>query len=192
MTSSHPGRNAGLPVAPLGQRRAVLLLAATLAAALLGWTPAQPAGAHGQLVSSQPAADGLVEVMPSRAFLTFSAPVKEVKEIAVVGPDGSVANGTATANGTEVTQTLWSGPAGDYTMSYFVVSEDGHDVRGDVRFQVGELSVLATGADQAPAPARSAAEPEDDGPGIAIPAVVLLLSVAVALVLGRRRATRSG
>ena len=66
-----------------------VLVAVALAVALLGWVPAQPAGAHGQLVSSQPAGDGLVEVMPSRAFLTFSDPVKEVKEIAVVGPDGS-------------------------------------------------------------------------------------------------------
>ena len=171
-----------------------VLVAVALAASVLGWVPVQPAGAHGQLVSSQPAADGLVEVMPSRAFLTFSAPVEEVKEIAVVGPDGSVANGEATVNGAEVTQTLWAGPAGDYTMSYFVVSEDGHDVRGDLHFEVGPLSVAPTEPGTTPAPARSSDEPEDDVPGIAIPAVVLALSAAVALllVLVRRRSARSG
>jgi len=171
-----------------------VLVAVALAVALLGWVPAQPAGAHGQLVSSQPAGDGLVEVMPSRAFLTFSDPVKEVKEIAVVGPDGSVTNGTATADGAEVTQTLWAGPDGDYTMSYFVVSEDGHDVRGEVRFEVGPLAVAAPDPSATPAPARSADDPEDDGPGIAIPATVLALSAGVALllVLVRRRSGRSG
>jgi len=94
-------------------------------------------------------------------------------------------------------QTLWAGPEGDYTMSYFVVSEDGHDVRGDVRFEVGPLAVAApdasTGSDPAtsPAPARSADAPEEDGPGIALPAALVLVSTAVALVLGRRRSLQS-
>lgn len=178
-------------------RPVLALLVMALVAALLGWTPVQPAGAHGALVASQPAADGLIEVMPSRAFLTFSDPVKEVKEIAVVGPDGSVTNGEATANGSEVMQTLWAGPDGDYTMSYFVVSEDGHDVRGEVHFEVGALSAVAAddSPDTTPAPARAAGEREDDGSPIALPAVVLLTCSGVALLLlmvGRRRSTRTG
>lgn len=178
-------------------RGVLVLLAVASAAVLCAWPQLQPAGAHGALVASQPAADGLVEVMPSRAFLTFSSPVREVKEIAVVGPDGSVTNGEATVNGTEVMQTLWAGPEGDYTMSYFVVSEDGHDVRGDVRFEMGPLAVAApdasTGSDPetSPAPARSADAPEEDGPGIALPATLVLVSTAVALALGRRRSLQS-
>lgn len=181
-----------------GLRRVAVLLAVASAAVLSGWPQVQPAVAHSALVASQPPADGLVEVMPSRAYLTFSAPVSEVKEIAVIGPEGSVTNGEATFDGAEVVQTLWAGPAGDYTMSYFVVSEDGHDVRGDLHFEVGALAVLEPGTStdpdpsSAPAPVRSADEPEEDGPGIAVPAALLVGSAAVALVLGRRRSLRSG
>ena len=168
---------------PRTGRRTLHLLAATLVVTLLAWVPVLPADAHGALVSSDPPDAGLSEAMPSRAFLTFSDTVREVREVAVIGPDGSVTNGEATSVGPEVRQTLWAGPDGDYTMSYFVVSADGHDIRGEVHFEVGDLSVAAAEPTADPAPARAAGDTDEAGASAVVPVAVVVLSAAVALVL---------
>ena len=144
---------------PRTGRRTLHLLAATLVVTLVAWVPVPPADAHGALVSSDPPDAGLIEAMPSRAFLTFSDTVREVREIAVVGPDG------------------------DYTMSYFVVSADGHDIRGEVHFEVGDLSVAAAEPTADPAPARAAGDTDEAGASAVVPVAVVVLSAAVALVL---------
>ena len=176
----------------LEPRRTLALLVLAAVGVLGAWVPLQPAGAHGDLLTSQPADGSLVETMPSRAFLTFSDEVREVREIALVGPEGSVTNGEASWSGAEVSQNLWAGPAGSYTMSYFLVSADGHDVRGEVRFEVGDLSVVPEpdpDADVTPAPRRATGEREDESLGVAAPAAVVALGAVVALLLALRRRT---
>ena len=176
------------------------VLALGLVTVFLAWVPASPAAAHGALVSSDPPEDGVLAALPSRAFLTFSDSITEVREIAVSGPDGSVTNGEPTFAGAEVQQTLWAGPAGDYTLEYFVVSADGHDVRGLVRFEVDEaLTGESTGgagqeaeaSDVAPAAVRT-----DDGTDrvrtAVLPAALVVLAAAVALLLLRRRRSSVG
>lgn len=164
------------------------VLAALALLTLVVWAPAPPAAAHEELLSSDPSESGVLETLPSRAVLTFTGAVAEVHEITVAGPDGDVTNGEATSVGAEVRQNLWAGPDGAYTLTYDVLSSDGHEIAGEIHFEVG---------DGAPAEVRAAAtsEPEDDSDatlrGVVVPAAVVLLSGACALVIRqRRRATR--
>ena len=136
--------------------------------------------------------------MPSRAFLTFSDAIAEVHEVTVVGPDGSVTNGDPTYAGAEVRQTLWAGPDGAYTMHYHVVSSDGHEISGEVDFEVGALSTTDHDA-TTEAGAVGAAEPKakdgssEVGLDAALPVVLVLLGATVALgLLRRQRAGPSG
>jgi methionine-rich copper-binding protein CopC len=155
-------------------------------AALLLWVPAPPASAHEELVSSDPSESGVLEALPSRAILTFSGAVTEVHEVTVTGPDGSVANGAATAVGAEVRQNLWAGPDGAYTLTYDVLSADGHEIAGEIRFEVGD-GVTAEGMS-----AASSASDDDSGGalrGVVVPAAVVLVSGACALVIRHRRRT---
>ncbi len=166
-------------------RRILGAIAVALLAALLGW--ASPAAAHDELVTSDPAEAGLVEVLPSRAVLTLSGPIEKVREVTVTGPDGSVVNGDPTHNGAEVRQNLWAGPDGAYVMTYEVVSADGHDVRGEVHFEVGSLS--APNGGETPGSATSDATDSgwwEGGGDVVVPAALLLLAGAAAVVLSRR------
>ncbi len=161
-------------------------IAAVVLAALLGW--ASPATAHDELVASDPAESGLVEALPSRAVLMLSGPISEVHEVTVTGPDGSVVNGDPSFNGAEVRQNLWAGPDGEYVMTYEVVSADGHDVRGEVHFEVGSLS--APSDDETAGSEASAASDSgwwDGGGDVMVPVALILLAGAAALVLSRRK-----
>ena len=153
-------------------------------ALVLASTVVPPAAAHDELLFSDPSEAGMLRAMPSRAILTFTGPVAEVHEVTVTGPDGSVANGTATATGPEVRQNLWAGPDGAYTLTYDVVSSDGHEMAGEIRFEVGAAASSSSGDDD---------DPDGVLRGIVVPAGVVLLSGACALVIRhRRRAAPSG
>ena len=180
--------------------RALVAMTVTLVAALVGWAPAPPAAAHGALLFSDPAEGGVVETLPSRAYLTFSDTVAEIREITVVGPDGSVTNGVPTSIGPEVSQTLWAGSDGEYVMEYFVVSADGHDVRGEVHFVVGSGAGAAGDAETegGDAGASTAVTAEtrwwERGRAAVLPVglVVLAAVVALSLLHRRRRAAAHG
>ncbi|NPC96206.1 copper resistance CopC family protein [Nocardioides sp. zg-DK7169] len=159
-----------------------------LLVAWLAWLPVPPAAAHASLVSSDPAEAGLLETLPSRAVLTFDSAITEVHALAVTGPDGDVVNGAATYDGAEVRQNLWAGPDGDYVMSYDVVAADGHEISGEVRFEVGPLPVPAGGAGAASGAAATEESRTWERPGfLLVPAGLTLAAVASVAVLARRR-----
>jgi methionine-rich copper-binding protein CopC len=174
-------------------RRGAARLAVAVLAASLGWAAVPPAAAHDELLSSDPSEAGVLTALPSRAILTFTGPVAEVHEVTVTGPDGSVTNGAATSTGPEVRQNLWAGPDGTYTMTYDVVSSDGHEIAGEVRFEVGGAAAVGVGDDGAGASSARDADGSDGALRDAVvPASVVLLSGACALVLWqRRRAARA-
>jgi copper resistance protein C len=171
-------------------RRGVARLVLAAVAGVLCWAAVPPAAAHDELLFSDPSEAGVLRAMPSRAILTFTGPVAEVHEVTVTGPDGSVANGAPTATGPEVRQNLWSGPDGAYTLTYDVVSSDGHEMAGEISFAVGDGA-----PDEVGAAASSSTDDDPDGVlrGIVVPAGVVLLSGACALAIRhRRRAAASG
>lgn len=176
---------------PRAGRGAAVL--ASLGAVLVVLASAPPAAAHEELLSSDPSESGVVETLPSRAILTFSGAVSEVHEITVTGPDGSVANGAATSVGAEVRQNLWAGPDGAYTLTYDVLSSDGHEIAGEIHFEVGG-GTPASGDEEAAAGASSSSDTAPEGVlrGVVVPAAVVLLSAACALVLWHRRRAPSG
>lgn len=111
---------------------AVLLLIATAV-----FTFVTPASAHTSLKSSNPAKGASLAAPPPAIVLTFSEPVQaEAGAITVAGPGGAqwtvghadVAGAVVSAPVTPV------GPAGQYTISYRVISADGDAVRGTVAF----------------------------------------------------------
>lgn len=177
----------------------------------------QPAAAHDALVSSDPAADSTIEVVPAAMTLTFSAaPMDEVDATAVQVLDATGASVTAGApslDGAVLTQPLLTtAAAGEYRVIWRVLSGDGHPISGEFAFTAMATSMIeappvtaepttAPADDAAPAPtteatadaptpdAESAAETSFSPAWIvaAIVAVILLGVLAAMFVLHRRR-----
>src|SRR6185295_12938797 len=102
--------------------------------ALLG-TPA--ALAHTSLQKSTPAAGASLAAPPAEVSLTFGEAVRlPASPIRVAGPGGAVWTvGQATVTGATVTAPVAAtGPAGPYTLTWQVISDDGDTIRGTVRF----------------------------------------------------------
>ena len=140
----------------LRRSAAPVALAATLLAAFLVLFSPVSASAHDALVSSSPAADSAIDVLPAELTLTFSAQLIEgegATEVVVTDPDGNtVTDGPATVDGAIVTQPLVSSaPAGQYHVIWKVVSSDGHPTSDEYYFTV------TTGSEAAPSEEPSAA-----------------------------------
>lgn len=114
-------------------RRAGLALVA--AAALVGLS-CSPAAAHDSLVSTSPADGATVSATPDQIVLTFNEPAVAVgTEIVVAGPDGQVQQGRPRLVENTVRQAVMPGaPAGRYTVTWRVTSDDGHPVSGTFAF----------------------------------------------------------
>ena len=99
---------------------------------------AAPAGAHDQLVSTQPAAGERLAQPPAALTLTFSADVLDLGTTVVLrGADGTdVATGATTVSGPDVVVALPPLAPGDYTVVWRVVSVDGHPISGTFDFGV--------------------------------------------------------
>ncbi|MBO0839477.1 MAG: copper resistance protein CopC [Sciscionella sp.] len=162
------------------RRGLTLTLLVGLASVLL----ALPASAHDVLVGSDPKAGATVSSAPRTVTLEFNLPVQNgPNQVTVVGPGSSTdewqadPKGSATVNGDNVSATVNPlGPAGEYTVSYRVISADGHPVYGEVSFM---LSTAGTGK-----PDTKTAQPPA-GQGIA----VWVWIVAAVVVLGAGLAT---
>ncbi|BDZ41703.1 hypothetical protein GCM10025865_10020 [Paraoerskovia sediminicola] len=100
---------------------------------------AGPAAAHDQLLESDPADGATVDLPPDAITLTFSDSVLEVSpEVIVETADGTdVADGDPRVEGADVVQPLAADAgAGDYAVSWRVVSADGHPIDGSFEFTV--------------------------------------------------------
>jgi methionine-rich copper-binding protein CopC len=104
----------------------------------LGFVIAVPAvaSAHDVLERTNPADGTTVDTLPGAVELTFSEqPVAVGTQVLVKGPSGNVESGAPVIDGTTVTQALDpNAPAGDYTVTYRVTSDDGHPVTGAIGF----------------------------------------------------------
>jgi methionine-rich copper-binding protein CopC len=140
-------------IAP-ARRSAAAASSSALLAVLLVLLSALPAAAHAELTSSRPGNGDRVTSPPSEVELTFSDPLEaQFTRVAVVDDAGTpYQDGEPAVSGSTVTQRVSGLPAaGRFTISYRVVSADGHPVTGKVRFVVT-------------APTASAATPSDDRP----------------------------
>ncbi|WP_418276553.1 copper resistance CopC family protein [Isoptericola jiangsuensis] len=134
---------------------------------------AAPASAHDELVSSDPAADAVLDSAPTTVTLTYSDDLLDVGATVIVadaaGDDR--ADAAPVIDGDTVSVTLDPDlPDGGYEVRWRVVSSDGHPVSGAVPFVVGDGEPLASSGDDAsdattsePATSSTAGSADDDG-----------------------------
>ena len=108
---------------------------AVLAILVLG---AVPASAHAALVSTDPGDGARLNTAPTKVTLEFNENLASPAFIVITAPDGArVKTGAVEAIDMTVSATVASvDMKGIYSMSYRVVSADGHPVEGSTTFDV--------------------------------------------------------
>lgn len=177
----------------------MLVRRAVLAAALLVGL-ATPAGAHTDLVSTEPAADEVVEASPSQVLLRFSDEVVPAAGgVTVVGSDGlRVDDGEVTTpDDTSIAIGLRPDlPPGRYAVEWSILAPDGDGQEGDYGFVVAG-SMPVPPSSQLPTTTTEGSvwvsdPPEQEESVDATSAILLLVGMAilVAVIIGvllRRR-----
>lgn len=199
---------------------AALVAAVLVFAPALAWTAATPASAHDYPVSWSPAPGSTVtEGMPA-VSITFDDIVLDLSGdshttlLQVTGPGARPRHfetGCATTRGRVITAPVALGGPGTYTVSYQIVSADGHPVSGSASFHyrpassadraAGSATSVCRTADageQAPAatatPPGASSSAAPAGIVIAIVSVIIglaVLAVIIVLVASGRRRTPS-
>lgn len=99
---------------------------------------AGPASAHTALVGSDPANGSTLPTAPARIALDFNENIGSEPQVAVIAPDGTpVKVSNIQAIDQQVTADVADvGQRGTYSLSYRVVSADGHPVMATVKYEV--------------------------------------------------------
>lgn len=195
----------------LGQG-AVLTALGALIVGVLALAPAASASAHDYLVESSPAANSTQTAPLKQVSLTFNDRVLDLSGdgssalVQVVGPDEKhFETGCASILDRTVTAPVALGVGGSYTVTWQIVSADGHTVSNSIAF------TYAPAAGTTPAEGRSARPPcgekkssstsaptaapaataNDGGLGLVVGigigiAVLAVVGVALVVVTGRR------
>ncbi|QLQ37233.1 copper resistance CopC family protein [Micromonospora robiginosa] len=195
-----------------GTARAWLVVLGVAAGVSL-MAPATPAAAHNSLTGSDPENGARVATAPKRIELRFLATPKEATtKVTVTGPDNvAAAGGAPTFAGKRVSVPFTPGAAGLYIVTYQLASDDGHPVKGEIRFTlttgtpaespsasatpttaVPTPTAAPTGAAPTSASATPVAAADDDG-GTGwwwAPVAVLVLAALAGGLMLRRRARR--
>lgn len=188
MTSSQAPRRRTLP--------ALLATAFLAAAALL--VPALPAAAHDELIGTDPSADAVLDALPDRITLSYSADVLTdagATVIEVTDSSGtSLTAGAPGVSGAEVTQALEGPASGSVSVRWRVVSSDGHPIDGEFAFSVPEaaptptptpsatptVSPTATPSEVATPSATSSEQPvEASAPASPLPWILLVVALVI-------------
>lgn len=188
---------------------AALALATTIA-----FAPA--ASAHDELTGTTPNNGATVTSAPSSLELTFAEkPLAVGNQISVKAPDGSTSKATPKVDGSTVSAPFAGHGDGAYTVTWRVVSSDGHPISGSYTFTLkgGTASTAApstaapsSGGAASPSPRATAtttfdspapspaAEAHEDADGsaawsviAAVAGVVVVVGIGVALIARRRR-----
>jgi methionine-rich copper-binding protein CopC len=199
-----------VPLPSLAVRRSRTLLpglTTALVAAAFALTAA-PALAHSELLESTPAAGDTLTAAPQQVQLVFGENVQEQGGAIVVetaeGARVDQVKTFATDANVATVQLAKNAPAGKYTVSFRVVSADGHIVTDSFSYQVtptstagpassaaATTSAAAAGTDSSPAAGTNDA---DTGSGASVVwvlglgaiGVVLVAAVIAVVVRGRR------
>ncbi|MBF0807295.1 copper resistance protein CopC [Rothia nasimurium] len=150
--------------------RTLVATAALAAGSLLGMNPA---AAHDELVSTNPTDGAILTEAPASLELTYSGDIMDVdgaNQVRVTNAAGeSITDGDPEVDGTVVTQDLSTAAADDtYTVTWRVVSSDGHPIQGTFTYTVGQGSKATDATTQAAT--TGAAEPSSENTGTGTPA----------------------
>lgn len=185
---------------PVSQRLTAGLLGLGILGAVLA--QAAPATAHSELLESSPPAGAVLDAAPRAVELTFGEDVQtQGGGIVVKGPSGTRYDDPSTFSVDGTVASVGLAPQdggyvdGTYTVTYRVVSADGHIVSGSYNFR---LRGVAQSDQPSPtstldaSPAAGTPPPEESGGGVvwvlglgAI-GVVLVAAVISVAVRGRR------
>jgi len=161
-----------------------------------------PAGAHDYLVGSTPENGETVASAPTQVQLDFNTSIGEqFAQVAVIDSDGATyQQGDPVVDGPRVVQAVADVPDGvELTISYRVVSSDGHPIGGTVPFTVAAAEAAPdepSSAEQTPAVATpqvteqtAAATDSSSAAPWLIAGVAALLAAAVAAAVRRVRSS---
>ena len=142
------------------RRFVVAVAAAALVGLAVGGPGASPAGAHDVLVGSSPEDGATVTKAPDVVTLTFNNAIQDrFAQVAVLDEaETPVHDGEAEVSGPTVTQAVGDLPDGAYTVSYRIISSDGHPVSGELSFSV---DAEGSPGDEASEPSADETEPGD-------------------------------
>ncbi|MGD9957583.1 MAG: copper resistance protein CopC [Candidatus Nanopelagicales bacterium] len=176
------------------RRRHRTILGAAIAASILLVAPfalAAPASAHDELLSTDPADGSSLASAPEAVTLTFGEDVVELGTAVVVVDSAGVklADGPLVVDGAVITRPITAPTVpGEVTVSYRVVSADGHPVTGRFSFTVaeaasptptesGSASGSASASPSEPAsPTASGPAPTSSAPGVVEPSTTPVAS----------------
>lgn len=172
---------------PLWNRVARLVSVAILSAVAALVAAGAPASAHAELAGSNPVQGSTVASLPGSVRLTFSEVVGRPAAVSVIAPDGTdLADGGPGVVDDTLTQPVAAAdaPAGQYSVSYQVMSADGHTISGAVQFVLQGVSGQASEtAGASPAPSAD----EGVGTGVLVGLVAGLVAALGMVVLGLSR-----
>ena len=170
---------------------------------------ATPAYAHDQLVGSSPADRTSLATAPKQITLFFEEPpAAGFTALVVIAPDGSrVDSGSPVIRGATLMTTLHALTAnGHYTVTFRIMSDDGHPVAGTLGFTLtmtagkptpaaSNFSVAQPSAPPPPPPPAAASADSKSSAAMWLPVGVVaaaVLSAAGALAARRSRSRASG
>ncbi len=172
-----------------GTRLAALMAAALLAVVALLLGGAGPVAAHAELESSSPPNNSILAQPPVRVSFTFGEDLlKKGNALVVTNLDTGlkIATEKATVDGATIS-IPWPqvADAGRFRVSYRVVSEDGHPVKGKIRFVIqGLASPSITPAPPTPSPSPILAPAPGDTEDSGVLAWTLVIGVVVLGAVG--------
>jgi len=162
-----------------------------LCAALLIISPTY-AFAHGEMVQSNPAANSRVTAAPAEVSIEFDGKLQilgnaTINSITVKDDKGQViSEPVSTVDGMKITSKITSlDVTGLISVSYRIVSEDGHPVEGEYSFTVGETPVAmsAYGEETAEEEVETS---EENGSNLLINGVGILILIGIVFGIVRR------
>lgn len=168
--------------------RSVLVGLVALLLGGLSIAVASPAWAHDELIGADPSVNADVGALPAQITMTFSGVLMDepgATQVVVTDAAGaSLTDGDPTLDGTHLTQSLSGSASGPVTVTWRVVSSDGHPVSGQYTFtvQAGPSQTVAPG--ETTTTQTPTATPTSSGDGGVPVFVWVLLGLVVAAALG--------
>ena len=175
-------------------RRLVLVLIFGALAMLVGVTTAS---GHSQLVSSDPADGSLLSAPPTQLVLTFNEELlKEAVDVAIANGAGEVVSGDVAIVVGPIATIPWPAdlPPDNYSVSYRIVSDDGHPITGSIGFSYTSNSNTPSAAAIEPTPVAKpevtpTSEPATGFP-IGLVGLILALAATITVIILARRTRR--
>lgn len=144
-------------------------LSALLALGFLTLTGLAPAQAHDELVSSNPTSGQVLETAPDQLELVYSGDIMELEganQVRVTDSSGQeIQQGEPKVQGKTLTQRLTASDRADetYTVTWRVVSSDGHPIQGRFSYSTGagassSPSASISPSNQADQPAQASSQ----------------------------------